>query len=158
MRSGTKHRQSGVTVLELMISLMAAFIIIMAVGRIAVTNTTMIKSGQDQALLQQEVTRLLNQITHDVRAAELVASVGTNGFRTYSGGSTQHVYQLNGSGAAARLQRDGVDLLDRTLSNLVATTTADSSTLNIRLGVTDLHGNNAEGFTSAVVRNNNLGF
>lgn len=150
--------QRGVTLLELMVSILASSIIILSVGRIATTNSSMIREGQDQARLQQDVSRLLDRITRDVRAAERVTRVGATGFRTYVGAATQHVYTLSGSGNDLRLQRDGVVLLDCTCSTLAATSTSDSTTLDIRLSMTDEHGNRAEGYTAAVVRNNNLGF
>jgi hypothetical protein len=158
MKTETRKNQAGVTMIELLISLIASFIIIFSIGRIAMTNQSIIALGQDQARLQQEVTRLLTTITRDVHASQHVVKVSSTEFRTLLAGGVTHTYQLTGSGAGARLQRDGVDFVDRTCNALNTTASADSTGIEVALTLTDARGNTASGYTTVTVRNSNLSF
>ena len=151
--------QRGVTLIEIVVSLLASSIIILSIGRIVTTNQSMIKGGSDKAVLQQELSRTLVQITNDVRAAHSVVRTGNGEFRTFDKGGTQlHVYQRVGADDDARIRRDGVLVTDRICTVLTAATNADSTHLHLDLTFADLSSNRVAGHTAASVRNRTTDF
>lgn len=158
-RAQRRAGQGGLTLLELMVSILASAIIIMGIGRIVTTNQTMIKGGSDKAILQQEMTRALTLITSDVRAARAVVATGDNGFTILDRtGAQAHVYVLAGTGDEARISRDGAQVTDRICSALTAVASADSTNLLLDLTFVDPGGNRVAGHTAASVRNKTMEF
>lgn len=151
--------QSGVTLIELMVSVLAASIVLVTVSRLAVSNQRMIAGGHGQAALQQEVARLVETVTRDVRRAHTVAVVGASGFNTYDGdGNVLHVFDQQTTGGLRLFMRDGITISDRDCTGLIAATNADSTVLDFTLSLTDAAGNRSDGFIQVCVRNRALEF
>lgn len=157
MRRGAA--ETGLTLLEMMIAIMASVIVALAISRLAVSNQRLIVGGHDQAYLQQEVARMIETVSRDVHVAHAVATNGDAEFRTFdAAGTVLHVFRRITESGGARLQRDGVALSDRACAVLSATTTADSTVLDLNLSLTDDIGNQSGGFTQVCVRNRALEF
>ncbi len=151
--------QSGVTLIELMVSVLAASIVLVTVSRLAVSNQRMIAGGHSQAALQQEVARLVETVTRDVRRAHTVAVVGASGFNTYDDdGNVLHVFGRQTTGGLRLFVRDGITISDGDCTALIAAVNADSTVLDFNLSLADAVGNQSEGFIQVCVRNRALEF
>ncbi len=158
-RDGRRRGQSGLTLIEMVIAIMASTILVLALSRMAVSNQRLIVGGRDQAVLQQEMARLIETVSRDIHVAHAVAASGDAEFRTFdASGAVLHVFRLDSAGAAARFQRDGVALTDRICAALSITTNADSTALALDLSLADDEGNASDGFTQVCVRNRALEF
>lgn len=151
--------ETGLTLLEMMIAIMASVIVALAISRLAVSNQRLIVGDHDQAYLQQEVTRMIETVSRDVRVAHAVASSGDAEFRTFdASGAVLHVFRRVTESGGARFQRDGVALTDRACASLSVSTTVDSTALDLNLSLSDDIGNQSGGFTQVCVRNRALEF
>lgn len=151
--------QLGLTLIEMMVAILASTIVALSLSRMAVSNQRLVYGGHDQALLQQEMARLVESVSRDVHSAHAVAVNGDTEFRTFAAnGAVLHVFRRNTADGTTRFLRDDIALTDRNCTALTVATDGDSTTLSFGLTLSDASGNESSGFTQVCVRNRTLEF
>jgi len=151
--------QAGLTLVEMMVAILASTIVVLSLGRLVITNQNMVFGGRSRAVLQQDISRVLNLITEDVRESRWVAAQSAAEFRTYDvAGGVTHVYRLTASEGANRITRDGVALAQNACDSLTVAASPDSTILTVSLGLSDDRENATAGFTAVSVRNHAMEF
>ncbi len=151
--------QAGLTLVEMMVAILTSAIVVMSLGRLVTTNQTMVFGGRSQAVLQQDISRVLNVITQDVRESRWVAAQSAAEFRTYdTAGGVTHVYLLTAVEGENRVFRDGAAMAQNACDSLIVAASPDSTILTVSLGLSDNRDNATAGFTAVSVRNHAMEF
>lgn len=154
-----RTEQAGLTLVEMMVAILTSAIVVMSLGRLVTTNQTMVFGGRSQAVLQQDISRVLNVITQDVRESRWVAAQSAAEFRTYdTAGDVTHVYLLTAVEGENRVFRDGAAMAQNACDSLIVAASPDSTILTVSLGLSDNRDNATAGFTAVSVRNHAMEF
>lgn len=109
------RNQRGVTLMEMMVSILASLIVVMALGRVMTLNHQAWDSHRDKSDVQNNAALILERMSRTVRTASTIEVTGGDSFVVRDGaGNTVHAYALSGDGSAARIQEDGVKMADET--------------------------------------------
>ena len=158
-RRSRRPDQAGLTLIEMMVAIVASSIVVMSLGRLVTTNQTMVFGGRSRAVLKQDVSRVLNVITQDVRESRWVMAQSAAEFRTYdTAGAVTHVYLLTAVDGDNLVTRDGMALAQNACDNLAVAASPDSTILTVSLGLSDDRQNATAGFTAVSVRNHAMEF
>ncbi len=163
-RTGLPHRchrpdQAGLTLIEMMVAIVASGVVVMSLGRLVTTNQTMVFGGRSRAVLQQDISRVINVITQDVRESRWVMAQSDAEFRTYDhAGGVTHVYLVTAVDGGNLVTRDGVALAQNGCDSLTVAASPDSTILTVSLGLSDNRQNATAGFTAVSVRNHAMEF
>ena len=147
-----RRSTSGFTLVELMVALMLTALVAVIVGVIYLTNQRSWKQGQEKLILQQEVTRCVEQIARDVRASRWVQYAGPTDLRTYDAtGSETHHYYLSGD----KLYQDAGPLVDLKCTQLTFGINSDTTIVSVVVELEDAAENKVKVETDAALRNRN---
>jgi Tfp pilus assembly protein PilW len=153
------RRQSGYTILELVIALFLTLLVALAAGAIVLTNQSSFRQGQGKLTMQQEASRSVEQIARDVRRArwidydagspdELVlVGADSTAFRTYERGLSNGVQKV---------LQDGAPLADMECTELSFAANADTTSVLIVLELRDAADNRVKVQSTAAIRNRNF--
>lgn len=127
--------QRGITLMEMMVSILASLIVVMALGRVMTINSQAYDSNRDKSDSQSNASLILERMTRATRQASVIEVVSSDEFRVRDGaGNVVHTYSRSGSGSGARLQEDGVDMSPEACTQF--SITADSDTTSLLLSLT----------------------
>jgi prepilin-type N-terminal cleavage/methylation domain-containing protein len=156
---GSLSDRRGYTLIELMIAVVLGLVVVLALGRLILTNQRSWEQGRDKTVLQQNVTESLEWMARSIRAAHTLTVVGTNEFRTYNeADSLVHTYQLGSVSGEPRLLQDGVPLTDRPCTRFSCEANPDTTSLTITLELEDHGGNLVAAMTRSTIRNRTFEF
>jgi len=142
----------------MLIATFLAFIVVLALGKLILANQQSWEWGRDKVVLQQNTTEALEWMSRSVRAARSLSTSSATSFATHdSSGAVIHTYQLVG-GDDARLQEDGVDLVDRRCLQFDVVPDSDTTSLSLTLELEDNAGSRVLGSTRARLRNRSFEF
>jgi hypothetical protein len=146
MRTG--RQEKGYTLIEFLIGVFLALIVVLALGRIVLTNQRSWEWGRDKVTLQANTTEALDWMSRSVRAARRLEITSATQFKTYDEtGALVHTYQLS----SGKLQQDGADLVARPCTAF--TVAGDTTSVTMTLELQDKSGNKVRATTRASVRN-----
>jgi hypothetical protein len=149
-----RARNGGFTILELVLATFLAFIVVLAMGRIILTNQRAWEWGRDKTVLQDNVTEVLECMARSVRGADSVAVVTPNEFHTFDEHHAPgHSYRWATVSGVGTLQEDGIRLVDRRCNVFTVTSDHDGTGLTMVVELQDRSGNTIRSSTRAVVRN-----
>lgn len=143
---------AGFTLIELTLAMTLTALVALIVGVIYLTNQRSWKQGQEKLILQQEVTRCVEQIERDVRGARWVGYSGPQDIRTYDATGTEtHHYYLSGD----KVYQNGSPLTDLKCTQLTFGINPDTTIVSMAVELEDAVGNKVEVETKAMLRNRN---
>jgi len=143
--------------MELMVALVASFIVVLALGKLVLVNQQAWRDCRDRALLQQNLSQVLDWFALDVRGATRIDLQGTTGFRLLDAAGRQlHAYTLQTTQGDTLLQRDGRVIAPRTCHRFSVQANRDTTALTITVGLRGENGKRIVGSTIIAVRNRDL--
>jgi len=156
-RNRPAAEQGGFTLVELMVALTASLIVTFALGQLVMTNQRAWRDGTDRAVLQQNLSQVLDWIGSDVRGAARVDLQGGSSFRLLDrNGQALHTYTLQTSGGDTLLQRDGRTLVPRTCPVFSVAANADTTILTITVDLRGQYGKRVSATTAVAIRGRDL--
>jgi hypothetical protein len=158
MRRARRH-QRGATLVAFVIAALIGFVVLLALGRIALMNGRAWEWGRDKAVLQANATEAIEWIARSVRSARTLLVVSASEFDTYdASGTLVHTYKRDTVDGEPRLLEDGGDLIDRRCVQFVVTPDEDTTSVRLLVEVEDEAGNRVAVETRATVRNIHYAF
>lgn len=151
--------RSGFTLIETVIALFLSVMVLLALGGVLLLNQKAYGWGRDKISLQQNVTESLDRIGRVVRMSRRVVVTSATQFSTYDeSGVLTHTIRRVVAGGVARLQQDGVNLIDRTCVSFDVQPNADTTALSVAVELQDNSGNRVRYQTTAALRSRHLEF
>ena len=151
---------SGYTLVEMVIALSIAFIVVLVIGKMMLTNQSMWKAGNDKVQLQRNLSEVLVRLENSVRNSRSLELVDDGEFRTRDeSGAWSHSYRRRRVvGGGYRLQEDGDNLSNWNCIRFECSTNDDTTCLTFVLELENEAGNRITAMTRAAIRNNTLAF
>ncbi|MBC8423605.1 prepilin-type N-terminal cleavage/methylation domain-containing protein [bacterium] len=152
-----KRRQSGISLIELMVAIMASGIVLFALGNIVVVNQQAMKRSQERVALQSHATVVMSRMARAVRGANRIEVTGANTFRLRDlNGALTSTFQLTGTADGPRLQMDGVDMAEIDCTRFAVTTNVDTTSVTLDLELTTTDGVILGELNTVSIRNRTL--
>jgi hypothetical protein len=145
--------------LETVIALFLSVAVLMALGGVMLLNQRAYGWGRDKIILQQNVTESLDQIGRLVRMSRRLVVTSATQFSTYDeNGLLAHTVRRALVGGVGRLQKDGVNLVDRTCVTFDVQPNADTTAITIAVEMQDVSGNRVRSHTTTALRSRDFEF
>jgi prepilin-type N-terminal cleavage/methylation domain-containing protein len=151
--------RQGFTLIELVVAMAIAFVVVLAVGKMMVANQKLWRTAAEKALLQQNVTEVLDHVAGSVRRASSLEIVSTEEFQTWEEGrAVGHTFVLSRENSGNLLRKDGELMTSWNCVRFECLANGDQSTLELTLELEDSSGNRVSGMTRVTLRNTTLAF
>ncbi|MDP6797785.1 MAG: hypothetical protein QGG33_08170 [Candidatus Krumholzibacteria bacterium] len=148
-----RGNEKGFSVMELMVACSLAILVMMGLGHLMLGNQAAWNWGMSKLELQQEASRVLDRMSHSLRAADGISLLNGSEFKTLDPGETVlHHYRRVASGSQYRLQENGTDMQDSDCTVFSVSANSDSSLLTLSLELLDEAGNRVSSMTMVSLR------
>jgi type II secretory pathway pseudopilin PulG len=150
------HSRRGLGMIELLIAVLLAGFLTLAVGVIYLASIEAWRNGQIKLTLQQEVTRVQEQVSRDVRGSRRIDSPSAGELYCYDADDAQIVYYEYDS-VTDELSRNGIPIMDYDCIGVTFDTTAERNAVRLLLEFQDPNDTVVRIASTAMMRNLDLG-
>jgi type II secretory pathway pseudopilin PulG len=128
------RRQSGLTMIELLVALSLAVIVVIAVGSVYLTNQRSFRQGREKLLTQQNLSWCMEEVARDLRRAWRADRVNAQKIVLYdTDGLVFATWELGSEGGQDRLLRNGTAQAPEQCTALAFTVAAPDTDDRVRM-------------------------
>jgi Tfp pilus assembly protein PilW len=136
--------QHGITLIEMMVSILASLLVVMSLGRVMTMNQNAWTSHRDKSDIQSNTASILDRMAMSVREASVIEVTSGNSFTLRDmSGAVSHTYAFDGSS----ILQDGVAMSSNGCTGFTVTADADATSLLLHLIMTTDDGSSTDSST-----------